>query len=73
MCAYYCSSKKQSPTKPGRGIRKVADLYHDLSDLVIKANLHAGEIGLDPSDIEDLDLVTFCGMTNEAIAAEKEE
>lgn len=65
--------KELSATKPGRGIRKIADLYHDLGDLVTKANLHAGEIGLDPSDIEDLDTVSFCGMTNEAIAAEKEE
>jgi len=30
-----------SPTQPGWGIRKIVDLYHDLSDLLNKAKKHS--------------------------------
>jgi hypothetical protein len=37
LTLHILEDKKTSPTQLGRGIRKIVDLYHDLSDLLNKA------------------------------------
>ena len=63
--------KGNSPTQPGRGIRKIVDLYHDLPDLVEKANKHLPN-NLQ-SEMQENDKVEFSGMSEEAIEDERKE
>jgi hypothetical protein len=63
--------KASSPTQPGRGIRKIIDLYHDLPDLVEKASKHTPN--LDQSEIEERDKMEFTGLTDDAIEEERKE
>ena len=55
---------------PGRGIRKIVDLYHDLPDLVAKADRHAATSMPHPEDTTSND---FVGLTEEQIEEEKLE
>jgi hypothetical protein len=60
--------KAKSPTQPGRGIRKIIDLYYGLPDLLDKANKHAKILRPDVRgsghDSDDMELL---GMTEEEI------
>jgi len=62
-------------TLPGQGIWKIIDLYHDLPDLVAKADKHAtmSTTTLHPEDIDDTDSNDFAGLTEEQIEEEKKE
>jgi len=60
-------------TQPGRGIRKIVDLYHNLPDLVAKADRHAATSMPHPEDIEDTNSNEFAGLTEEQIEDEKQE
>jgi hypothetical protein len=63
--------KGNSPTQPGWGIHKIIDLYHDLPDLVEKANKHLPN-NLQ-SEMQENDKVEFSGMSEEAIEDECKE
>lgn len=66
--------RKTSPTQPGRGIRKIVDLYHDLSDLLNKAKKHCSIVNeLDPVMIEEMDKIDFAGMSDDEIEDERKE
>ncbi len=65
------SRKGSSPTQPGWGIHKIVDLYHDLPDLVEKANKHLPNIM--QSKREEIDKIEFTGLSNEAIEDEHQE
>ena len=62
-----------SPTQPGRGIRKVIDLFHNLPDLLEKANKHAVSQRLTPTEREKIDHTDFVDMTEEDIEDERQE
>jgi hypothetical protein len=64
------SRKACSPTQPGRGIRRVVDLYHDLPDLVDRAHKHALNNMVKKEDIDKID---FVGLSEEEIAEERKE
>ncbi len=63
--------KGSSPTQPGWGICKIVDLYHDLPDLVEKANKHS--LNIQQSEREEMDNIEFAGMSEEAIEDERKE
>lgn len=65
--------KVSSPTQPGRGIRKVIDLYHDLPELLDKANRHAVSQRLEPAERAKADSDDFVGKTKEDIEDERQE
>ena len=65
------SRKGSSPTQPGWGIHKIVDLYHDLPDLVEKANKHLPNIM--QSKREEMDKIEFAGLSDEAIEDEHQE
>jgi len=65
------SRKGSSPTQPEQGICKIVDLYHDLPDLVEKANRHLPNIP--QSEREEMDNIEFAGLTKEAIEDEHKE
>jgi hypothetical protein len=65
--------KAKSATQPGRGIRKIVDLYHDLPDLLDKANKHANLLSADVSGRRDSDETELLGMTEEEIEEELKE
>ena len=71
--AHFNDSKLCSQTQPGRGIRKIVDLFHDLSDLLGKADKHAAETNLDPAELEELNTIDFLGLTKEEIDDERKE
>ena len=62
-----------SPTQPGRGIRKVIDLYHDLSDLIDRAKKHAAMLEVGQEGMEDIDERDFQGFEKEDIDKERME
>ncbi|KAF8148024.1 hypothetical protein B0H34DRAFT_738022 [Crassisporium funariophilum] len=66
-------SKSSSQTKPGRGIQKVVDLYHDLVDLLEKADKHAAEVTLDPTELEEINAIDFLGFKEEEIDNERKD
>ena len=70
---FYNNSKSGSQTQPGRGIRKVVDLFHDLIDLLGKADKHAAETALDPAELEEINDIDFLGLTEEEIDDERKE
>jgi hypothetical protein len=63
--------KGSSPTQPGWGIRKIIDLYHNLPNLVEKANRHSTNILR--SEREEMDKLEFAGLSEEAIEDECNE
>ena len=65
--------KTCSPTQPGRGIRKIIDLYHDLPGLLEKADKHAESQILEPDELEKRDCSDFQGMTQEQIDDERQK
>lgn len=69
----YNNSKSGSQTQPGRGIRKVVDLFHDLIDLLGKADKHGAETDLDPTELEEINAIDFLGLTEEEIDDERKE
>ena len=62
--------RKVSPTQPGRGIRKIVDLYHDLTALLDKGGKHFSEATEDLDQMEELNQTDFRGMTEEEIEDE---
>ena len=65
--------KVASATQRGHGIRKVIDLYHELPDVVAKANKHTSMSELDPEEIEEALRVDFVGFTEGQIEEELKE
>jgi hypothetical protein len=63
--------KGSSPTQPGRGIRKIVDLFHELSDLADKAGKYCASDTAPEMDF--FDSQDFEGMTEEAINDERKE
>jgi len=59
--------KPASATQPGRGIRKIINLFNDLPELLDKADKYA------LSQMEELDKTDFIGMTEDDIAEECQE
>jgi hypothetical protein len=64
----YDNSKAGSQTQPGRGI-----LFHDLIDLLGKADKHGAETDLDPDELEEINAIDFLGLTEEEIDDERKE
>jgi hypothetical protein len=63
--------KGSSPTQPGRGIRKIVDLFHELSDLADKAGKYcASDTAPEMNSIDSQD---FDGLTENAINEERKE
>jgi len=73
LLTHFNDSKLCSQTQPGRGIRKIVDLFHDLSDLLGKADKHAAETNLDPAELEEINTIDFLGLTEEEIDDERKE
>lgn len=65
---------KNSATQPGRGIRKIVDLYHDLPTLLNKARKHQSTV-LAPRSTrnQEEDRIDFIGMTEEEEDEERKE
>jgi hypothetical protein len=63
--------KASSPTQPGRGIRKIVDLFHELSDLVDKAGKYCASDTV--PEMDSMDSQDFEGLTEEAIEEEWKE
>jgi hypothetical protein len=64
------TGRKASPTQPGRGIRKIIDLYHDLTNLLSKARKQSAINGLSQERIAEMEQRDFVGMTEEEIEEE---
>ena len=64
---------KTSPTQPGRGIRKIVDLYHDLTTLLDQARKQSTMNGLSRERIEEMEREDFVGMTREEIEEARKE
>ena len=65
--------KPASATQPGRGIRKIVDLFNDLPELLDKADKYTLSQKLSPAEMEELDKTDFIGMTEDDIAEERQE
>jgi hypothetical protein len=65
--------KAPSATQPGRGIRKIIDLFHGLTELLEKADKHTVTQRLSPEDRENVDRIDFVNMTQRAIKEERKE
>ena len=66
----WVNRKAQSLTQPGRGIRKIIDLYHDLPDLLDKAKKHANLLSPDVNGWRDSDEAELLGMSKQEIDEE---
>ncbi|KAN0116023.1 hypothetical protein V8E52_006329 [Russula decolorans] len=64
---------KTSPTQPGRGIRKIVDLFHDLTVLLDQARKQSTMNGLSREKIEEMERGDFVGMTGEEIEEERKD
>ena len=69
----WVNRKARSATQPGRGIRKIIDLYHDLPDLLDKAKKHANLLNPDVRGRRDSDEAELLGKTEEEIEEELKE
>ncbi len=69
LLTHFYDSKLCSQTQP----RKIVDLFHDLSDLLGKADKHAAETNLDPAELEEINAIDFLGLTEEEIDDERKE
>jgi len=65
--------KPTSATQPGRGIRKIIDLFNDLPKLLDKADKYALSQRLSPAEMEKLDKSDFIGLTEDDIVEERQE
>ena len=63
--------KASSPTQPGQGIRKIVDLFHELSDLVDKARKYC--TSNTAPKMGSMDSQDFDGLSEEAIEEEQKE
>ena len=63
----------ESLTQPGRGIRKIVDLFHDLPELLEKADRHEEAQSLDEDELEQRNSIDFQGMTEDQINDELQE
>ena len=69
-----CDNRRPcSPTQPGWGIQKIIDLFHDLPELLDKAEKHAMSQRLEPDEMEGIDGSDFAGLTQEDIDEERQE
>ena len=59
--------KTKLATQPGRGIRKIIDLYHDLPDLLDKATKYANLLDSDVRGRHDSDEAELLGMAEEDV------
>jgi hypothetical protein len=74
LTSHLLEDSKTSPTQPGRGIRKIVDLYHDLSELLNKAKKYSAVLNeLNPKVIEERDKIDFVGMSVDDIEEERKE
>ena len=62
-----------SLTQPGWGIQKIVDLFHDLPELLEKADRHDEAQSLEEDKLEQHDSSNFQGMTQEQIDEERQE
>ena len=62
-----------SLTQPGRGIRKIVDLFHNLPELLEKADRHEEAQSLEEDELEQRDSSDFQGMTPAQIDEERQE
>jgi hypothetical protein len=67
------SRKTNSVTQPGRGIRKIVDLYHDLPVLVDKARAHTARKLLRPEELREVDRQESAGLTEDEIKERRKE
>ena len=65
--------KTASLTQPGRGIRKIIDLYHDLPNLVDKAKKHTANSMLNAKQMDAIDSINLEGLTEDEIEEEHKE
>lgn len=65
--------KPTSATQPGRGIRKIIDLFHDLPELLDKADKYAMSQRLSPAEMAKIDKSEFEGMAEDDITEERQE
>ena len=65
--------KPASATQPGQGIRKIIDLFHDLPELLDKADKHAMSLRLSPAEMARIDNSELAGMTQDDIEDERQE
>jgi hypothetical protein len=63
--------RKVSPTQPGRGIRKIVDLYHNVADLLQKAQQHSFVVN--ESNQEEMNETGFTGRTEDDLEEERKE
>jgi hypothetical protein len=63
--------KGSSPTQPGRGIRKIVDLFHELSDLTDKAGKYCAS--QTAPEMDSIDSRDFDGLSEKAIDEERKE
>ena len=63
--------KGSSPTQPGRGIRKIVDLFHELSDLADKAGKHCASDTV--PEMDSINSQDFDGLTEADINEERKE
>jgi hypothetical protein len=74
LTSHLLENSKTSPTQPGRGIRKIVDLYHDLSDLLNKAKKYSAALNeLNPEVIDKRDKIDFVGMSEDDVEEERKE
>jgi hypothetical protein len=62
-----------SLTQPGWGIWKIVNLFHDLPELLEKADRHDEAQSLEPDELEEHNSIDFKGMTQEQIDKECQE
>jgi len=67
---YFALDRKISPTQPGWGIRKIVNLYHNLTVLLNKARKQSAIDALDSESVEEMEFSDFKGMTEEEIEEE---
>jgi hypothetical protein len=67
--------KAASLTQPGRGIRKIIDLYHDLTELVEKAKMHADGSRFNTQQTVAVDVIEseLGGLTEDELEEEHKE
>ena len=65
--------KPASATQPGQGIQKIIDLFHDLPELLDKADKHAMSLRLSPAEMARIDNSELAGMTQDDIEDERQE
>jgi hypothetical protein len=73
LTLHILGDRKTSPTQPGRGIRKIVDLYHDLTDVFDKGRKQSTINMLSPEMMEEMDRIDFVGMTEDEIEDERKE